>query len=496
MGIVTTRLTNTGNLLVNGYSGYFDETVQSTISTRGNVVYAALLDEVTYNPTSGVFTNLLTYSQNFSNSVWSTTLYDVTITPTSATAAPDSTATAYKLVSGTTSVYHATRQIVSGTIGNTYTLSIYAKAAEWTLLHLQVYDGASYGSYFNLSTGTLGSTSGTSGGITASISNIGNGWYRCSITRTCTGLFNSIYITGNQTEGGLYSGDGTSGIYIWGAQFELNSHASKYVSTGSTNAALASFAKREDQSGTIYVQNSFDEVTGMLVTNGLIAYIDAGKLSSFNGNGVTSGSSVPVFDLAANNKATMNGTVTWTRGGTYSESSYWRFATAGSGNYISSTLAQNYIDFTIVFQPDFTLSTSSGLVGLIASSTDATSNDKSLRFQNANGTGPWQLINPDNNDGWANSTTTYYINGVAYTGSANLSSGWNVLGGRRTNTTTGAFAGNFAYYLGTEGYSGDLRDFQGNIAAVAFYNRQLTAAEQLNNYNYFATRYGLPTIGL
>lgn len=45
--IIATRLTNTGNLLVNGYNGYFDETVQSTISTRGNVVYTALLDEVT-----------------------------------------------------------------------------------------------------------------------------------------------------------------------------------------------------------------------------------------------------------------------------------------------------------------------------------------------------------------------------------------------------------------------------------------------------------------
>jgi len=262
-----------------------------------------------------------------------------------------------------------------------------------------------------------------------------------------------------------------------------------------TNSGGSS-AMKHFPSGNLQVAGQFDEVTGMVVTNGLIAYIDAGKLSSFNGNGVTSGSSVPVFDLVANNNATMNGTVTWTRGGIYGESSYWRFATAGTSNFISTTLTQNYLDCTIVFQPDFTLSTSSGLVGLISSSTDATSSDKSLRLQNANGTGPWKTINPDNTDGWANSTTTYYINGVATTTSASLASGWNILGGHRTNTTNGVFAGNFAYYLGTEGYSGDLRDFQGNIAAVAFYNRQLTAAEQLNNYNYFATRYGLPTQGL
>lgn len=254
-------------------------------------------------------------------------------------------------------------------------------------------------------------------------------------------------------------------------------------------------AMRHFQSGNLQVAGQFDEVTGMLVTSGLIAYIDAGKLSSFNGNGVTTGSSVPVYDLVANNKATMNGTVTWTRAGVAGEASYWQFPTAGSGNYISSTLAQNYLDCTIVFQPDFTLSSDASLVGLIGTSNDATSSDKSLRFGGANGTGPWTLINPDNTDGWASSATTYYINGVAYTGTGSLSAGWNILGGKRTNTTNGAFASNFVYYLGTEGYS-TVRDFRGNIAAVAFYNRQLTAAEQLNNYNYFAPRYGLPTIGI
>jgi hypothetical protein len=113
--------------------------------------------------------------------------------------------------------------------------------------------------------------------------------------------------------------------------------------------------------------------------------------------------------------------------------------------------------------------------------------DKSMRFSNANGTGPWAINNPDNTDGWASSTTIYYINGVAYPGtSGNLSSGWNILGAYRTNQSVYPLSS--PYYLGT-GYSG--RGFRGRIAACYLYNRQLTAAEQLQNFNALRGRYGL-----
>lgn len=253
-------------------------------------------------------------------------------------------------------------------------------------------------------------------------------------------------------------------------------------------------AMREYPNGNIAVSGYFDEVTGGLVTNGLIAYIDASKQESY----VRSGTNV--FDLVnPANPATINGAVTWVANGTSNASSYWWWPSQASANYINGTIPQNYLDFTLVFQPDFTLSTSSSLTGLIGSSTDATSYDESLRMINVNGTGPWKTINPDNANGWANVTTTFYINGVGstVTGQA-LATGWNIMGGYRTNQTStlanGTF-GPFNYFLGLEGYSGDQRSFRGNIAAVAFYNRQLSAGEQINNYNYFAGRFGLPYIG-
>ena len=132
----------------------------------------------------------------------------------------------------------------------------------------------------------------------------------------------------------------------------------------------------------------------------------------------------------------------------------------------------------------------SSLVGLIAASNDTTNTDKSMRFGGANGTGPWTVRSSGlNADDWGNASTTFYVNGVSVANGASLQTGWNILGAYRTNQTT--FPSSFAYFLGTEGYSGGIRDFQGRIAAVYLYNRQLTAAEHANNYNALKGRYGL-----
>jgi len=218
-----------------------------------------------------------------------------------------------------------------------------------------------------------------------------------------------------------------------------------------------------------------------IVTSGLILVIDAANIVSYPGAGSA------IKDLTLRADGTINGTITFSSVGS---SSYWNFATVSSANYISSTISQPYVDCTIIFQPDFTLSNNASLVGLIAASNDTTNTDKSMRFGTANGTGPWTIKSSGlNADDWGNTSTTYYVNGSPVINGASLNSGWNILGAYRTNQTT--FPASFAYFLGTEGYSGGIRDFQGRIAAVYLYNRQLTAAEHANNYNALKRRYGL-----
>ena len=257
-----------------------------------------------------------------------------------------------------------------------------------------------------------------------------------------------------------------------------NNGSATFTATGPFNRGSTATTQRQLPDGTLEVYNQFDEVTGMVVTNGMIAYIDAGKPESYTGTGTS------VRDLVNpdTNPATLNGTISYVSAGS---ASYWNIATGAATNYITSTLAQNYLDCTLVFYPDFTYNSGASLAYGLGAGISA---DKTMRFGGANGTGPWTLQNPDNTDGWASTATTYYVNNTAYTGAGNLATGWNIVGGLRTNTTNGAFASNFAYTWGT-GYTG--RYYQGRLAAIVLYNRQLTAAEQQNNYNYFAARYGL-----
>ena len=211
-----------------------------------------------------------------------------------------------------------------------------------------------------------------------------------------------------------------------------------------------------------------------IVTSGLLLQLDASNASSYSGTGTT------WSDISGNAyNATINGTIPFVSAG---QASYFNWATQADANYIYSTTASSYVDITIVFYPDFTLTSQASLSGLIAS---GPLTDESLRFGGANGIGPWALQNPDNTNGWASTATTYYVNGTAYTGAGNLSSGWNILGGYRTNQTSYPLSS--PYYLGT-GYAS--RGFRGRVA-VCLYNRQLSAAEQTQNFNALRGRFGL-----
>lgn len=185
--------------------------------------------------------NLLSYSQEFDNAAWLKN--NATVTANAATA-PDGTMTADKLVEGTGSIYHSVNQSPTLAASTVYTKSVYAKAAErsWISLLFRTPDGLYHSGFFDLSSGTAGSTANA----TAAIQNVGNGWYRCAITATSPGAGSTLnseniqLATGNNER--TYTGDGTSGIYIWGAQMENVMEqsvqtAGEYVSTNVLTSA-------------------------------------------------------------------------------------------------------------------------------------------------------------------------------------------------------------------------------------------------------------------
>lgn len=177
------------------------------------------------NSTSTIRRNLLTYTEQFDNAGWIKTRSSIT---TNSAVAPDGSSTADKIVEDTATGTHAVSQSVTIAATTAYTLTCYAKKSERPALVLQFPStpfGATVLSYFDLETGTIG----TFQNCTASISNAGNGWYRCSITATSTvGGAGTVAIYASLTNTNSYSGDGTRGIFIWGAQLEVGLGASNY----------------------------------------------------------------------------------------------------------------------------------------------------------------------------------------------------------------------------------------------------------------------------
>jgi hypothetical protein len=170
--------------------------------------------------------NLLTKTEQFEDAVWVKTESTVVA---NAVVAPDGTTTAEKLVESTTaSAVHYVDQantVVSGTV---YTSTVYLQKAERTKARL----------YYTVSNFTVSIlidvdlTAGTVSAVTvngiatsngATITAAGNDWYRVSLAGTLgtqTAGFLRV-ATVNDAGNVTYTGDGTSGIYVWGADLRV-----------------------------------------------------------------------------------------------------------------------------------------------------------------------------------------------------------------------------------------------------------------------------------
>ena len=179
-------------------------------------------------------TNLITYSEDFSNAYWTKSGASVTSGFTS----PDGTANAYKLVEDTSTGNHYVKSGgFSATSGLDYTFSAYFKKGENNFI--QLIPSGPFGSLyanFDLLNGVVGSLSTG----TATIELVGE-YYRCSFTVSATSTSSSsvlfIWKIQSATSGRAesYTGDGTSGLYAWGGQIEEGSYATSYIPTsGST----------------------------------------------------------------------------------------------------------------------------------------------------------------------------------------------------------------------------------------------------------------------
>ena len=171
---------------------------------------------------------MLTYTEQFDQGVWTKSGLNTTGTPpwVNAAVAPDGTTTAEFLIPNTSSTSHFIgRSSVTGATGIAYRALIFAKAGGYDYAGLS--DNTTGQAVFNLQTGAI--VSQDAGIVAETPVDVGNGWWQLAITFTAStnrGIGVDVWNNATKT---TFAGDGTSGIYIWGADLRPASQATGLI---------------------------------------------------------------------------------------------------------------------------------------------------------------------------------------------------------------------------------------------------------------------------
>ena len=177
--------------------------------------------------------NLFTYSEDFSASIWG--LNGSATREANATISPDGTLNAYKITSNGGSIGYGQGGVVSE--NSTYEISFFAKKGTDNIIQIteSFYFGSS--TIFDLESGSITSGNGT-------IESYSNDWYRCSVSYT--------YGSGQTILSFNIKNTGSGYFYLFGFQGEQGSYSTSYIPTqGSIGTRVAESCYNQPPSGII-----------------------------------------------------------------------------------------------------------------------------------------------------------------------------------------------------------------------------------------------------
>ena len=217
---------------------------------------------------SSITENLFLHSQDFKQtSYWS---YNNSNIEATLYTAPDGTTTANGFTEDSSSVSHnIIRNSLTTVIGQKYTISIFAKWIGRRYIQISFGSGDTTPNLafqnFDIETGVLGSSSGVTN---SAITDVGNGWYRCSTvveSAVTTGFIPVLGLTSSTTSGRSpsYPGQGNGAgaqLYIWGAQFEEGDSLTGYLPTTTSSLQGLTTVTRGANGTTAQAASSGDSI--------------------------------------------------------------------------------------------------------------------------------------------------------------------------------------------------------------------------------------------
>lgn len=185
--------------------------------------------------------NALRWSEAFMDAVW---VMGNASKSTSAVAAPDGVGTAFSITENTANSTHYISQVVTTFVsGAGYTFSVFLKAGGRDQAMVRFIEGSAFATtayvVVNLTTGAITLTSGASA---SSIQALPGGWYRVTVTAVASGTGSSTVAVMLMTGGNnTYLGNGSSGLYAWGAQVDGFGPVNRYIRSQGTPASVIDY---------------------------------------------------------------------------------------------------------------------------------------------------------------------------------------------------------------------------------------------------------------